>query len=140
MRTRTKILIVDDSQDFQLFVKAFLPEESYLVLSAGDTLQATGSAIREKPSLIVVDIGLPGGDGWMLLDRLKANALTKHIPVVVVTGQTKIGLEEKSKSKGAAGFLSKPVEKDTFVNTINALLTAPTQRPAPPPTTTRTLT
>lgn len=140
MRTRTKILIVNDSRDFQLFVKAFLSEESYLVLSAGDTLQATGSAIREKPSLIVVDIGLPGGDGWMLLDRLKANALTKHIPVVVVTGQAKIGLEEKSKSKGAAGFLSKPVEKDTFVNTINALLTAPTQRPAPPPTTPRTLT
>lgn len=140
MRKRTKILIVDDSRDFQLFVKAFLSEESYLVLSAGDMLQATGSAIREKPSLIVVDIGLPGGDGWMLLDRLKANALTKHIPVVVVTGQAKIELEEKSKSKGAAGFLSKPVEKDTFVNTINALLTAPTQRSAPPPTTLRTLT
>ena len=133
MRTRTKILIVDDSPDFQLLVKAFLSEESYLVLSAGDTLQATGSALREKPSLIVVDIGLPGGDGWMLLNRLKANALTKHIPVIVVTGQTKIGLEEKSKSKGAAGFLNKPVEKDTFVNTINALLTTPTQPPTPPP-------
>ena len=93
MRTRTKILIVDDSPDFQLLVKAFLSEESYLVLSAGDTLQATGSALREKPSLIVVDIGLPGGDGWMLLNRLKANALTKHIPVIVVTGQAKIGLE-----------------------------------------------
>lgn len=133
MRTRTKILIVDDSPDFQLLVKAFLSEESYLVLSAGDTLQATGSALREKPSLIVVDIGLPGGDGWMLLDRLKANTLTKHIPVVVVTGQAQIGLEEKSTSKGAAGFLHKPIEKDRFVNAINALLTAPTQRPAPPP-------
>ena len=133
MRTRTKILIVDDSPDFQQLVKAFLSEESYLVLSAGDTLQATGSALREKPALIVVDIGLPGGDGWMLLNRLKANALTKHIPVIVVTGQTKIGLEEKSKSKGAAGFLSKPIEKDTFVNAINALLTAPAQSPTPPP-------
>lgn len=132
MRTRAKILVVDDSQDFQLLVKAFLSAESYLVLSASDTLQATGSALREKPSLIVVDIGLPGGDGWMLLDRLKTNALTKHIPVIVVTGQAKIGLEEKSKSNGAAGFLNKPFEKTTFVNTINALLTTPTQRPVPP--------
>jgi CheY-like chemotaxis protein len=142
MRTRTKILIVDDSPDFQLLVKAFLSEESYLVLSAGDTLQATGSALREKPALIVIDIGLPGGDGWMLLDRLKTNALTKHVPVIVVTGQAKIGLEEKSKSKGAAGFLSKPVEKNTFVNTINALITtpnpSPTQPPTPPSTTNHT--
>ncbi|MDO9119924.1 MAG: response regulator [Nitrospira sp.] len=132
MRTRTKILIVDDSPDFQLLVKAFLSEESYLVLSAGDTLQATGSALREKPALIVVDIGLPGGDGWMLLDRIKANTLTKHIPVVVVTGQAKIGLEEKSKAKGAAGFLKKPFEKTTFVDTINALLSTPAPSPVPP--------
>ena len=138
MRTRTKILIVDDSPDFQLLVKAFLSEERYLVLSAGDTLQATGSALREKPSLIVVDIGLPGGDGWMLLDRLKANTLTRHIPVVVVTGQAQTGLEEKSTSKGAAGFLKKPVEKDRFVNTINALLTTPTQSPVPPTATPHT--
>jgi CheY-like chemotaxis protein len=138
MRIRTKILIVDDSPDFQSLAKAFLSEESYLVLSAGDTLQATGSALREKPSLIVVDIGLPGGDGWMLLDRLKANAFTKHIPVVVVTGQAKIGLEEKSKAKGAAWFLSKPFQKDTFVNAINAVLTTPTQSPDPPTATTQT--
>ncbi|MDP3089760.1 MAG: response regulator [Nitrospira sp.] len=136
MRTRTKILIVDDSPDFQLLVKAFLSEESYLVLSAGDTLQATGSALREKPALIVVDIGLPGGDGWMLLDRLKTNALTKHIPVIVVTGQGKIGLEEKSKSKGAAGFLKKPFEKAIFINTIDALLNPSTPSPAPSITTT----
>ena len=138
MRIRTKILIVDDSPDFQSLAKAFLSEESYLVLSAGDTLQATGSALREKPSLIVVDIGLPGGDGWMLLDRLKANAFTKHIPVLVVTGQAKIGLEEKSKAKGAAGFLSKPFQKDTFVNAMNAVLTTPTQSPAPPTATPHT--
>lgn len=124
MRTRTKILIVDDSPDFQLLVKAFLSEESYLVLSAGDTLQATGSALREKPALIVVDIGLPGGDGWMLLDRLKANTFTRNIPVIVVTGQAQQGLEEKSRTKGAVAFLSKPVEKHTLLATVTQALTA----------------
>lgn len=114
-------------------MKTLLAEENYAVLSSGDTLQATGIALRDKPALIVLDFGLPGGDGWVLLDRLKSNILTKHIPIVIVTGQTKIGLEEKSKSKGAAGFLNKPVEKDTFINTINALLTTPAQPPTPPP-------
>ena len=125
MRTRAKILIVDDSPDFQLLVKTFLSEEDFLILSAGDTLQATGSALREKPMLIILDIGLPGGDGWMLLDRLKSNTFTRNIPVIVVTGQTKPGLEAKATLKGAAGFLSKPIEKNILVQQMTALLTNP---------------
>lgn len=126
MQTNTKILIVDDSMDFQLFMKTILTEANYAVLSSSDTLQATGKALRDKPALIILDLILPGGDGWMLLDRFKTNILTKHIPIVIVTGQTKAGLEKQSKSKGAAGFFHKPIEKGTFVNTINALLAAPT--------------
>lgn len=127
MRTGTRILIVDDSPEFQLLVRSFLAEEPYLILSAGDPLQATGSALRDKPSLILADIGLPGGDGWLLLDRLKANTLTRNIPVVVVTGQTKPGLADKARTKGAAAFLPKPVEKQTLLATITDILhpTAP---------------
>lgn len=74
----------------------------------------------------------------MLLDRLKTSALAKHILIFVVTRQAKIGLEEKSTSKGAAEFLNKPIEKDAFVNTVHALPTAPTQSPVPLPTTIHT--
>ena len=133
MRTGTKILIVDDSPEFQLLVRSFLAEEPYLILSAGDPLQATGSALRDNPSLIVVDIGLPGGDGWILLDRLKSNPFTRNIPVVVVTGQTKQGLEEKSRTKGAVAFLTKPIEKQALLSTVTHILHPPTP-PAPPAT------
>ncbi|NOS79561.1 MAG: response regulator [Nitrospira sp.] len=140
MRTRTKILVVDDSSDFQLFMKAFLDEEHYAVLSSRDTLQATGIALRDKPALIVLDLGLPGGDGWMLLDRLKTNILTKHIPIVIVTGQTKTDLEHKSRSKGAAGFFSKPLDKNAFIGALTAILAPESQFPTPllptPPLTT----
>lgn len=125
MATRTKILVVDDSPDFQTLVKAFVAGEDYLVLSASDTLQATGSALRDKPSLIVVDIGLSGGDGWMLLDRLKSNSRTRHIPIVVVTGQSKPGLAEKAQAKGATTFLNKPIDKTTLLATLERLLTEP---------------
>ncbi len=118
MRTRTKILVVDDSPDFQLLIKAFVPADEYQVLTAGDTLQATGSALRDKPELIVIDIGLPGGDGWLLLDRLRANSHTRHIPIIVVTGQSSPGLAEKAQAKGAATFLSKPIDKPGFLSAL----------------------
>ncbi len=126
MRTQTKILVVDDSPDFQMLVKAFVAEEEYVVISAEDTLQATGSAIRNKPSVIVLDVGLPGGDGWVLLDRLKANALTRAIPILVVTGQSTQGLSEKARTKGAVGFLNKPIEKPALLAAIKQALTPPT--------------
>ncbi len=125
MRTQTKILVVDDSPDFQALVKAFVAEEEYVVISAEDTLQATGAAIRNKPSVIVLDVGLPGGDGWVLLDRLKANALTRAIPILVVTGQSKVGLNEKARTKGAVGFLNKPIEKPALLAAIKQALTPP---------------
>ena len=122
MRTRTTILVVDDSRDFQTLMTAYLAAQDYVVLTAADTLQATGSALRDKPSLVIVDIGLPGGDGWMLLDRLKANTRTRHIPVVVVTAQSTPGLPEKASAKGAAAFLHKPLDKNTLLATIDGVL------------------
>ncbi|SPP65469.1 response regulator [Nitrospira lenta] len=143
METRATILVVDDSPDFQLFMKALLTEEHYAVRSSGDTLQATGVALRDKPALIVLDLGIPGGDGWVLLDRLKTNILTKHIPIVIVTGQTKSGLEHKSRLRGADGFFRKPIDKQAFIGTITTILAAhpPTHHtPSPfPPTAPRFL-
>lgn len=129
MRIRTKILVVDDSPDFQRLVKAFVTGAEYLVITAGDTLQATGSALRDKPSLIVLDIGLPGGDGWVLLERLKSNSNTRNIPIVVVTGQSQPGLAEKAQAKGATTFLNKPVDKATLLTTFERLLTVPAAAP-----------
>jgi len=129
MQARTKILVIDDSPDFQLFMQTLLPAEHYVLLASSDTLQATGRALRDKPALIILDLILPGGDGWMLLDRFKTNILTKHIPILIVTGQTKPGLEKQSTLKGAAGFFHKPIEKDRFLTTIKALLAAPTPIP-----------
>lgn len=132
MRSRTTLLIVDDSPDFQMLMKAFVTGQDYRVLTACDTLQATSLALREKPHIIIIDIGLPGGDGWLLLDRLKSNSHTQHIPIVVVTGQSTPGLADKAQAVGAAGFLSKPIEKDTFLATVHHVL-APTEQAPPHP-------
>ena len=77
-----------------------------------------------------MDIGLPGGDGWLLLDRFKSNSHTQHIPIIVVTGQSTSGLADKAQAQGATNFLRKPIEKDTFLATVHEVLTA---TPSTPP-------
>lgn len=120
--TRLRLLIIDDSADFQLLVKTFLQDTNFFCLSAGDALQATGIAVREKPRVIILDIGLPGGDGVLLLERLRANTHTKTLPIIVATSQTAPGLEAKVRAKGAAAFLKKPIDKQILLETLQRVL------------------
>lgn len=119
---RTSLLIIDDSPDFQVLIKTYLHGSNLSCLCAADTIQATGIALREKPRLILLDIGLPGGDGLMLLDRLRANAHTRQIPIIVATGQTTPALEAKARAKGAAAYLQKPFDKQILLETLQQVL------------------
>jgi DNA-binding response OmpR family regulator len=122
LATRIRLLIIDDSADFQLLVKTFLRDTNFFCLSAGDALQATGIAVREKPRIILLDIGLPGGDGVLLLDRLRANTHTHAIPIVVATAQASLNLEAKVLGKGAAAFLNKPISQKILLETLQRVL------------------
>jgi DNA-binding response OmpR family regulator len=122
LATRIRLLIIDDSADFQLLVKTFLRDTNFFCLSAGDALQATGMAVREKPRIILLDIGLPGGDGVLLLDRLRANTHTQAIPIVVATAQAAPNLEAKVRGKGAAAFLKKPIGQQILLETLQRVL------------------
>lgn len=116
------LLVVDDSPDFQLLIKTFLHGGEYRVLSAADTIQATSLAVREKPDIILLDVGLPGGDGFLLLDRFRANSHTRQIPIIVTTGQTASGLDAKAKSKGAMAYMQKPITKEILLDTLAHVL------------------
>jgi DNA-binding response OmpR family regulator len=120
--TRIRLLIIDDSADFQILVKTFLRDTNFFCLSAGDALQATGIAVREKPRIILLDIGLPGGDGVLLLERLRANTHTQGIPIVVATAQTAPNLEAKVRDKGASAFLKKPIDQQILLETLQRVL------------------
>jgi CheY-like chemotaxis protein len=72
--------------------------------------------------MILLDIGLPGGGGLLLLDRLRSNVYTNHIPIIIVAAQTTPGLEAKARTKGAVAFLRKPIEKKWLLNTLHDVL------------------
>lgn len=117
-----RLLVIDDSRDFQFLIKTFLEGTNFSCLFAADVLQATGIAIRDKPRVILLDIGLPGGDGILLLDRLRAKVKTQMIPIIVATGQTTEGLEAKARAKGATAFLQKPFNREKLLETLQQVL------------------
>ncbi len=123
--TRIRLLIIDDSPDFQILIKTFLQGTEFACLSAADALQATGIAVREKPRVMLLDIGLPGGSGLLLLERLRANAHTQAIPIIVATSQTTPGLEAKVRAKGATAYLQKPIDKQILLETLHHVLQEP---------------
>ena len=120
-----KLLIIDDSLDFQLLIKTYLEDYGIVCLAATDVVQATSAAVREQPSLILLDIGLPGGGGLLLLERLRANLRTAKIPVIVITAQTDPELEAKVRSQGAEEFLHKPLQKEVLIDTLRRVLVRP---------------
>ena len=107
-----KILIIDDEEDFCFFVKKNLEAISnYEIITANKGKKGIQIARKEKPDLILLDIMMPGIDGFEVLKRLKANEKTQSIPVIMLTAKD----EDESKIKASGlyceDYLVKPVEK-----------------------------
>lgn len=107
--TTKKILVVDDDQEHLRAMKIRLTAANYEVVFAEDGIAAISMSIRERPDLIILDLGLPGGDGFITLFRLKQNPLVSNIPVIVLTGQDPSSREDILKG-GAHSFFQKPAD------------------------------
>jgi putative two-component system response regulator len=79
-------------------------------------------ARKHQPRVILLDLGLPGGDGFVVLERLKSNRLVSAIPVIVVTAQNPAAAEQKARECGAVAFLQKPVKANELIAAIQGVL------------------
>jgi CheY-like chemotaxis protein len=104
------VLIADDDRVTVQLLSSVLKVNGYDVRAAYDSLQAVSLAMREPPDAIILDIAMPAGGGWSVLQRLKASSKTRAIPVVVLTALTDPSLPEHAKRLGADAFLTKPVD------------------------------
>lgn len=100
------ILVIDDSRFLQLGLQKALQHGGYRTLSAVDGEQGVRMAVEKRPDLILLDIMLPGLPGTSVLHSLKHNAVTCKIPVIVLTGLSRLD-EAKLKGEGADGYLKK---------------------------------
>jgi len=117
-----KILIVDDDPDLRQALRLRLRANRYETVSAVDGYSALAQAYKEHPQLIILDLGLPAGDGFTVLDRLQKDDKLSTIPVVVLTARDPQGNERRALEAGAAAFFQKPADNMELLEVIRATL------------------
>jgi DNA-binding response OmpR family regulator len=134
---KPKVLIVDDDADLRRILQLAVGAAGYQAVLAADGVSALQAAQREHPAVIVLDLGLPGGDGFSVLDRLGASTTLAGIPVVVVSGRDAAGTRERALAAGAVEFLAKPIDPALFADALRRHApqaggtAAPAERAAP---------
>ena len=118
----TKILVVEDAPDSWHLLSSILRTHHFQPIWAADGIQAISAARTHQPKAIFLDLGLPGGDGFVVLERLKGNRLLSAIPVIVVTVRDPDVAEHWAYEQGAVAFLQKPVKADELIATIRRVL------------------
>lgn len=114
-----KILIIDDDHDIRRGLNIRLKASGYTTTFAGDGMGAISTARKEKPDLILLDIGLPAGDGFEVLKRLKMNTELAHIPVIVLSARDPEGNEARAMKAGAVTYFQKPVDDEDLLTAIS---------------------
>ena len=118
MNTKAKVLVVEDDDDLRRGLMLRLRTFGYEVVAAQDGLSAVSVAVHEKPDLVLLDIGLPGGDGLTVLARYANLPLLCATPVIVLTGRDPRTTEPAARKLHISAFLRKPVENDVLATTI----------------------
>lgn len=119
--TRKKILVVDDDEDVRHGLGIRLKANGYSVVFAHDAISATSVARKEEPDLVILDIGLPGGDGFIVMERLASLSQTS-VPIIVLTGRDPSTIKERALSAGAKAFFLKPADNDELAAVIRKTL------------------
>ena len=117
-----RILVVEDDADNRRIVVKVLTVEGYEVLEATDGRSALATARKEHPDLIIMDLAMPGLDGWQAASQLKSDPKVADIPIIALTAFAMRGDEEKAREAGCDGYLSKPCRPQTIREVVRRYL------------------
>jgi CheY-like chemotaxis protein len=120
------VLVIDDSADTLQLLQRYTVGTPYQLFVTRDSRRALSLAEQCSPAAIVLDVMMPGVDGWKVLAQIRQHPHTAHIPVVVCTI---LPQEEMASSLGASGFVRKPVSRQTFLATLDRQLTGKAKEP-----------
>ena len=120
-----KILIVDDDPDVLQGLHVRLKANHYDTFFATDALAAMTEARKREPDLIILDLGLPAGDGFVVMERLRAFPALAVIPIIVVSARDARANKERAIKAGARVYLQKPVDNEKLLAAIRKVLGDP---------------
>jgi CheY-like chemotaxis protein len=123
---KAKILLIEDNEQNRYLAAFLLEQRGYEVVPAESGPLGIELARRVRPDLILLDIQLPGMDGYAVAGALKSDPALKAIPIVAVTSYAMVGDRERALAAGAEGYLEKPINPETFVSDIERFLRPPT--------------
>jgi DNA-binding response OmpR family regulator len=118
MSPKKKVLIIDDDADMRRGLGLRLKANRYETAFAGDGVSAVSTALKERPDLILLDLGLPGGDGYLVMKRIRDLAPLMGVPVIVVSAREPSAHEKTSIAAGAQAYFQKPVDIEKLLTTI----------------------
>ena len=117
-----KILLIEDNELNRDMLSRRLEKRGYLVVAAVDGETGVTKAQTEAPALILMDVSLPGIDGWEATRRLKAAPETRHIPIIALTAYVTPSDRDKALALGCDDFDTKPIELTRLLEKIETLL------------------
>ncbi len=119
---RAKIMVVDDDPDLRQALSLRLRANHFETLNVCDGYSAIAMAQKERPHLIILDLGLPAGDGFAVLKNLQQFPALSGIPVIVLTARDPEANEKRTIESGAVAFFQKPADNEELLGVIRACL------------------
>jgi DNA-binding response OmpR family regulator len=119
---KKKILIIEDDADARLALNLRLKANGYDISLAMDGVSAISEARKSQPDLVILDLGLPAGDGYTVMERFRNNPELSGTPLIVVSGRDLKVHRERAILAGAKSFLQKPVDNSVLLRVIHRLL------------------
>jgi two-component system cell cycle response regulator DivK len=113
------ILLVEDTIANRALVVKLLNAAGHVVIEAADGAAGIREAQTSRPDLVLMDLSLPGMDGWEALRRLRADGRTRDLRIVALTAHAMAGTRDEALAAGFDGYLSKPIDAVTFADTVS---------------------
>ena len=113
-----KVLVIEDIETNLLLLRTILQKIGHQVIEARNGEDGVELAISQHPDLILMDIQLPGMDGYMATKLIRENETTKNIPIIAITSYAMVGDREKTLAAGCTAYLEKPIDPESFIEEL----------------------
>ena len=117
-----KVLIVDDDPDIRTLYGLLLRREGFEVIEAGSGQEALSKVKAETPTLVLLDVMMPGMNGYEVCQQIKSDPQTAHLPILMISGKTTVADRKNGMSVGADDFLVKTIGPRSLVSRVKDLL------------------